>query len=89
MKCIPYAQVEGPSLTCILMKTGGHLAALWDNSDGERTNPLWQPPWPAADPAAAHSDPTWGVGPESFLLAGIVGSNLCLDRFGAPHPGVT
>lgn len=39
---------------------------------GEQLNPLWQPPWQTAE------DP---------LLAIIVGSNPCLDRFGPAWPG--
>lgn len=39
---------------------------------GDALNPLWQPTWTTAD------DP---------LLAVIVGSNPCIDRFGPPWPG--
>lgn len=64
-----------------------HLAALWATADASRTNPLWQPQWPSGAPADAATVDTWGEGPEAALLAGIVGSNLCLDRFGSSHPG--
>lgn len=66
---------------------------------GDTINPLWQPNWPAADASelpwdgALTKQHNWektipyGGNPEAPLLAGIVGHNLCLDRFGAPHPG--
>ena len=68
-------------------RVSAHLAALWATADASRTNPLWQPQWPPGAPADAATADTWGEGPEAALLAGIVGSNLCLDRFGSSHPG--
>jgi len=83
----PAALIIGAQLEVVLSLRGGHLAAL--RSRGDALNPLWQPPWPGADPATVVPGPmgTYGDGPEAFLLAGIVGSNLCCDRFGSPWPG--
>ena len=79
--------VAGPALHAVVTRTGGHVAALYDAADAARTNALWQPRWPAGDPAAAAASGAWGAGAEAPLLASICGSNLCLDRFGAPRPG--
>jgi hypothetical protein len=82
--------LAGERLEAVVMRRGAALAAL--RVPGEGLNPLWQPPWPAADPVAAASDPAYGGGPgggnhEAALLAAAVGSFPCLDRFGAPWPG--
>jgi len=83
----PALLIIGDTLEVVLSLRGGHLAAL--RLRGEALNPLWQPPWPGADPATVvpGASGTYGDGPEAFLLAGIVGSNLCCDRFGSPWPG--
>lgn len=84
----PAFEIRAPTspLVAVVVEIGGHLAALWDSSDARATNPLWQPHWATADVSASRSG-EWGAGPEAALLTNIVGSNLCLDRFGAPHPG--
>ncbi|MBA2480273.1 MAG: hypothetical protein H0V44_06400 [Planctomycetes bacterium] len=84
---VPAWLVLGDRLQIVLTVTGCHLASL--RLRGEDLDPLWQPQWPAADPRTVTGSPTgaYGDGPEAALLAGIVGSNLCLDRFGAPWPG--
>ena len=81
--------LRGERLTAVVTRTGGHLAALTRNDDAAQVNPLWNPAWPAGDPrdSAAVDAGTWGPRPEAPLLAAICGSNLCLDRFGAPWPG--
>ena len=88
----PLTWREGPAwlivsraLELVITATGGHLAAI--RGRGDALNPLWQPPWPAADPAGVVDGGAYGSGPEAPLLAGIVGHNTCLDRFGAPWPG--
>lgn len=76
----------GASDLCVVVSSvGGHLCAI--TAAGSDVNPLWQPEWAPGDPADASSNDTWGEGPEAALLTSICGSNLCCDRFGAPHPG--
>lgn len=78
--------IAGPELEAVVTKIGAHLAAV--RAPGEELNPLWQPPWKATTPEEGASRPgVYGDGPEASLLAGIVGHNLCLDRFGPPRPG--
>ena len=85
--------VHSPTLDFVVTETGCHLAALRLPEDDPaflQHNPLWQPQWPAGDPASAAAAGTWGGGEhavEAPLLASICGSNLCADRFGAPLPG--
>jgi hypothetical protein len=78
--------IAGPALNVVLTRIGCHLAAI--RRQGEQLNPLWQPQWPAADPATVAPGGSYG-GIEASLLATIVGHNLCLDRFGPPYPGET
>lgn len=80
-------RVEGRCLVLIITRIGGHLAALWDRRDG--INPLWQPPWAAADPTTVAPDGEYGEAPSARTYATIVGHNWCCDRFGAPWPGET
>jgi len=77
-------RIESRRLVAIITRVGGHLAAFWDRRDG--LNPLWQPPWPAADPTAADLS-AYGDPPGAALLATIVGHNWCCDRFGPPRAG--
>ncbi|MFW6288515.1 MAG: hypothetical protein ACOC2Q_01910 [Spirochaetota bacterium] len=81
-------RLTGGDIEVVLTRVGAHLAAI--TGRGERLNPLWQPPWPATSPRDGVNQPeVYGDGPEASLLAGIVGHNLCLDRFGPPRPGET
>jgi hypothetical protein len=82
---VPAWLVQGTVLEAVVTEVGGHLACL--RRRGEILNPLWQPPWAPGDPRRARASGAWGDGPEASLLASIVGSNLCLDRFGPPWPG--
>jgi hypothetical protein len=79
-------RVVGQNIELAFTRVGGHLACL--RFRDEETNPLWQPNWHAADPETVVSGGFYG-GREASLLAAIVGHNLCLDRFGPPHPGET
>lgn len=81
----PAWQVSAAGLEIVVTAIGGHLAAI--RARGDHLNPLWQPPWPAADPARVEGGGAYGPEPEAKLLAAIVGHNSCLDRFGAPWPG--
>lgn len=77
--------LENEFLQVIVTVEGGHIAALKDKVSG--VNPLWTPPWPTMEPSKF--DPvkhaaTYGNDAESRLLAGILGHNLCMDRFGPP-----
>ncbi len=76
--------VSSARLEVVITRVGGHLAAL--RHPGSSLNPLWQPPWPAADPRSVRSGGSHG-GIEASLLATIVGHNLSLDRFGPPRRG--
>ena len=83
---VPAFLIRGAQIECVLTATGCHLAAL--RRVDESINPLWQPTWPAVDVAATQPDPALYGGPvEAPCLAAIVGSNLCLDRFGTSWPG--
>lgn len=86
-RSFPATLVSGAVLEAVISHVGGHLACL--RRRGEELNPLWQPPWPSQPPWQVTPAPTgaYGDGPEAILLAGICGSNLCCDRFGAPWPG--
>jgi hypothetical protein len=76
--------IETADLRLTVLVEGGHIAEIADKGSG--VNPLWTPPWPSIEPStydrAKH--PEYGDGPESKLLAGIIGHNLCLDLFGGP-----
>ncbi len=80
-------RILGSRLEAVLTVVGCHLACL--RRRGEELNPLWQPQWPAGDPTTIKPgvDGKWGPGPDASMLSTIVGSNLCLDRFGPPWPG--
>ena len=69
---LPAVQLNGERLSAVVSLTGAQLACI--RRPGETLNPLWQPPWTAA---------------EHPLLNVIVGSNPCIDRFGSPWPGET
>jgi len=86
----PAWEASNGVLSITITKTGCHLGRLVALADPLLTNPLWEPLWPSGDPASAAASGTWGSGEhavEAPLLTSICGSNLCADRFGAPHPG--
>jgi hypothetical protein len=76
--------LENDRVRLTLLPGGGHLAAVTLKSNG--VNALWDPPWDTIEPSAfdPRQHPQFGNGPESRLLAGIVGHNLCFDFFGPP-----
>lgn len=78
--------IENENLRVTVLHEGGHIAGILDRETG--VNPLWTPPWRSIEPSqfgleADHRE-NYGAGPESRLLAGIMGHNLCLDIFGGP-----
>src|SRR5260370_42629537 len=77
-------RIETADLRLTVLVEGGHIAEIADKSSG--VNPLWTPPWPSIEPSTYEraKHPEYGDGPESKLLAGIMGHNLCLDLFGGP-----
>ena len=80
------ASIENPHLRLTVLLEGGHIAEIFSKS--AQVNPLWTPPWPSIEPSTYHPSkhPEYGEGPESKLLSGIMGHNLCLDLFGGPSP---
>lgn len=78
------AALANEHLEVIVTVEGGHIAAIRDRATG--VNPLWTPPWPSMEPSRwdPQTHPDYGDNPESRLLAGILGHNLCLDLWGAP-----
>lgn len=77
--------LENEFLRVIVTVEGGHIAALIDKAS--QVNPLWTPPWPTIEPSTYDSTrhaSVYGNDAESRLLAGILGHNVCLDRFGPP-----
>ena len=78
------ATIDNGTLRVTVLEEGGHIAEIRDLASG--VNPLWTPDWPSIEPSTydAASDTVYGGGPESSLLAGIMGHNLCLDVFGGP-----
>src|SRR5438874_12587743 len=78
------AQIETEDLRLTVTQEGGHIAELFHKQSG--ISPLWIPEWRSVEPSeyssAVHSD--YGDGPESRLVAGLLGHNICLDLFGAP-----
>ena len=77
-------QIDTKALRVTVLKEGGHIAEiLYKKAD---INPLWIPPWSSIEPSKyeARLHRQYGLNPESKLLAGIMGHNLCLDIFGAP-----
>ena len=80
------AQIENDCLRITVTVEGGHIAEILDKQTG--ISPLWIPRWPSIEPSTynAANHPEYGDGPESHLLSGILGHNLCLDMFGPPSP---
>eukprot|EP01102_Stenamoeba_stenopodia_P014270 TRINITY_DN4716_c0_g1_i1.p1 TRINITY_DN4716_c0_g1~~TRINITY_DN4716_c0_g1_i1.p1 ORF type:complete len:333 (+),score=37.98 TRINITY_DN4716_c0_g1_i1:54-1052(+) len=83
---LPAVSIVSEQIQLVVMRKGGHLASI--SIPGDDMNPLWQPIWKALQPNEEIGD-RYGPEPEASLLAGIVGHNLCIDRFGAPWPGET
>jgi len=89
-------QLSNGTVRAVVTRLGGHLALVSDDAD-DQLNPMWQPHWQSKDPSLIPYDGVKGLkrgwimskhfggGEESALLAGIVGHNLCIDRFGGPH----
>jgi len=78
------AAIENRYLYVTVLQEGGHIATILDKATG--TNPLWTPPWRSTAPSKFGPEvyQEYGCGPESRLLAGIMGHHVCLDLFGAP-----
>jgi hypothetical protein len=80
------ASVENENIRVTVTAEGGHVAEIFHKGTG--INPLWTPPWPSIELStysrAAH--PEYGASAEAYLLAGILGHNICLDTFGGPSP---
>jgi hypothetical protein len=76
--------IENDQLIVTVSVEGGHIAGIIEKTSG--VNPLWTPPWPSIEPSSysPERNPEYGQGPESKLLAGILGHNLALDIFGPP-----
>jgi hypothetical protein len=72
-------QVETDQLRMIVTQEGGHIAELLHKDTA--ISPLWVPEWPSLEPSAYSPvrHPEYGGGPESQLLAGLLGHNICLD----------
>ena len=60
------------------------LPRCFEKSSG--VSPLWVPHWDSVEPSlyTPEQHPQFGSGPDTKLLAGIMGHNLCLDLFGGP-----
>src|SRR6266849_5376038 len=68
--------IENDDLRVTVVEDGGHISEVLHKKSG--VNPLWVPPWSALD------NPDCGAGPDTKLLAGIMGHNVCIDVFGGP-----
>jgi hypothetical protein len=80
--------VETDSLRASILQCGGHLAELI-LKDGKGISPLWIQAQPTIDSDAY--DPAihgefYGRAPESRLLSGLAGHNLCFPFWGDPTP---
>ncbi len=77
-------QIENELLRVTSTVEGGHVAEIVHKPTG--VNPLWTPHWVSIEPSAYDREkhPEYGAGSEAYLLAGILGHNICLDTFGAP-----
>jgi hypothetical protein len=82
-------QLENDRLRLQLLEGGGHVASieLLGRQPPAGINPLWKPPWPSMEPyrfSMARHGRAYGSNPESRLLSGIRGHNVCFDYWGAP-----
>jgi hypothetical protein len=80
------AQIENDQIRLTVTQEGGHVAEFLHKRSG--INPLWIPEWPSLEPSlySESSHAEYGNGPESQLVAGLLGHSICLDLFGAPDP---
>lgn len=78
------AQLETDELRLTVTEEGGHVAELLHKET--KISPLWIPQWRSIEPSeySPTSHPEYGDGPESKLVAGLLGHSICLDLFGAP-----
>lgn len=81
-------QLESDFLRASVLESGGHLAELILKS-GAQVNPLWTQSRPTIDSdsydPSIHGD-LHGTAPESRLLSGLAGHNLCFPFWGNPSP---
>ena len=80
--------LETEFLRITLLQCGGHVAEIVLQK-GERVNPLWIQSRPTID--SDTYDPAihgafYGTNPESRLLSGLAGHNLCFPFWGNPSP---
>jgi hypothetical protein len=84
----PAWTVETYLLRATILQCGGHLAEIV-LKDGDRINPLWIQSRPTIDSdvydPAIHGS-LYGRSPESRLLSGLAGHNLCFPFWGNPTP---
>jgi len=82
----PAWQLESELLRVSVLECGGHLAEIVLKSSNE-INPLWIQSRPTIDSdsydPATHGS-IYGTGPESRLLSGLAGHNLCFPFWGNP-----
>lgn len=80
--------LETQYLRITVLECGGHLAEMILR-EGERVNPLWTQSRPTIDSdiydPATHGA-VYGSNPESRLLSGLAGHNLCFPFWGPPSP---
>jgi hypothetical protein len=78
------AEIEDDDLLVTVCEQGGHIARILHKRTG--INPLWMPEWPSIEPSdySVERHPEYGESNEAYLLAGLLGHNICLDVFGAP-----
>jgi hypothetical protein len=81
-------QLESECLRASVLESGGHFAELVLKS-GAEVNPLWTQSRPTID--SDSYDPLihgglYGTAPESRLLSGLAGHNLCFPFWGNPSP---
>lgn len=79
-------RVEGSRLRVTVMQSGGHIGEIV-LKEGGGLNPLWIPAAPTIEPdrydPARHAK-TYGGGPVSRLMSGLLGHNLCFPFWGNP-----
>ncbi len=80
--------IESDDLRVTVLQSGGHLAEIV-LKHGERVSPLWVQSRPTIDSdtydPGIHRE-IYGNNPESRLLSGLAGHNLCFPFWGNPSP---